>query len=313
MLSPSTTSIDRPLTVIVIVAFPPPRNKTAATLRPPRNKTAATLRGCGRVSNPRRVPFAGIIQIRFEGSRAAPGSQESSPHDGQPKYNTTMAAPMDPSVRVSEIFTSIQGEGASAGVPSVFVRLQGCSVGCAWCDTKYSWDARGGDEIALSTLLDRAKREGIASVVVTGGEPLEHPTFAPLVEGLAGLGLRVEVETSATVMPPDVPVDQWNVSPKLSGSGVPLARRLRPEIIERFRGLSAWFKFVVATEADLEEVLAIQASHHLPAARILLMPLGMLRDEQLALMPVVAGWCRTHGFRFSPRLHVLIWGARRGV
>jgi 7-carboxy-7-deazaguanine synthase len=222
-------------------------------------------------------------------------------------------AEADLSVRVSELFTSIQGEGPSVGTPSVFVRLQGCTVGCAWCDTKYSWDARRGDELTLETLLHRVKDAGAPNVVVTGGEPLEHPAFVPLVAGLSALGLRIEVETAGTQVPPRLTVDQWNVSLKLAHSGVPFERRLRPEAIERFRDLGAWFKFVVGDERDLDEVLAIQARHGLASERILLMPLGMLREEQQALMPRVVGWCRRHGFRFSPRLHILIWGPRRGV
>lgn len=216
-------------------------------------------------------------------------------------------------VRVSEVFTSIQGEGPSVGTPSVFVRLQGCTVGCAWCDTRYSWDARRGDEMMLDALLARVKDAGAGNVVVTGGEPLEHPAFVPLVSGVKALGLRVEVETAGTRVPPPVAVDQWNVSLKLAHSGVPLERRLSPEAIERFRDLGAWFKFVVGGEPDLDEVLAIQARHRLAGERIVLMPLGMRREEQQALMPDVVDWCRRHGFRFSPRLHILIWGPRRGV
>ena len=219
----------------------------------------------------------------------------------------------DPALRVSEIFTSIQGEGVSAGTPSVFVRLQGCRVGCTWCDTKYSWDARHGEAMTLEALLDRIKGAAMPNVVVTGGEPLEHPDLVPLVAGIKALGLRVELETAGTQRPPDLPIDQWNVSLKLAHSGVPAARRLRPDAIERFRELGAWFKFVVADEGDLDEVLSLQARYGLPTERILLMPLGMRREEQQVLMPRVIEWCRRHGFRFSPRLHILIWGPRRGV
>jgi 7-carboxy-7-deazaguanine synthase len=216
-------------------------------------------------------------------------------------------------VRVSEVFASVQGEGVSVGTPSVFVRLQGCSVGCAWCDTRYSWDAERGRAVALDALLAEVAEAGPRNVVVTGGEPLEHPAFAPLVSGLGARGHRVEVETAGIAVPPPVTVDQWNVSLKLAHSGVPESRRLRPEAIRRFRDLDAWFKFVVGDERDVEEVLAIQARHGLPSSRILLMPVGMRREEQQALMPVVVDWCRRHGFRFSPRLHILIWGPRRGV
>jgi len=216
-------------------------------------------------------------------------------------------------LRLSEVFTSIQGEGASLGRPSVFVRLQGCAVGCAWCDTKYSWDPGRGREVTLDALLAEVKAAGPENVVVTGGEPLEHAVFADLVRGVKSLGLRVEVETAGTEVPPPVPVDQWNVSLKLAHSRVPLERRLRPEAIRRFRDLGAWFKFVVGEERDVEEILAIQAEHAIPSARILLMPLGMRREEQQALMPAVATWCRRHGFGFSPRLHIMIWGPKRGV
>jgi 7-carboxy-7-deazaguanine synthase len=216
-------------------------------------------------------------------------------------------------LRISEIFGSVQGEGASVGTPAVFVRLQGCTVGCTWCDTKYSWDARHGEEMTLDAVLQRVKDAALPNVVVTGGEPLEHPAFVPLVAGIKTLGLRVEVETAGVHVPPPVPVDQWNVSVKLAHSGVPDVRRLRPQAIERFRDLGAWFKFVVGDEPDVDEVLAIQRRHSLPAERILLMPLGMLAEEQQALTPRVVQWCLRHGFRFSPRLHILIWGPRRGV
>ena len=216
-------------------------------------------------------------------------------------------------IRVSEIFTSVQGEGPSVGTPSVFVRLQGCSVGCAWCDTKYSWDIRRGDELTLDRVLREVKDAGPQNVVVTGGEPLESAALVPLVSALHALGRRIEIETAGVALPPDLPVDQWNVSLKLAHSGVPRERRLVAPAIERFRDLGAWFKFVVGAEGDLDEVLAIQSRHALPSDRIVLMPLGMRRGEQQALMPEVIAWCVRHGFRFSPRLHILAWGPRRGV
>src|SRR5438876_5829707 len=182
-------------------------------------------------------------------------------------------------LRVSEVFTSIQGEGPSVGTPSVFVRLQGCTVGCTWCDTKYSWKPGGGLEMPLDEVLARVNDAGVDNVVVTGGEPLEHPAFVPLVSALGDLGRRIEVETAGTLEPPPVRVDQWNVSLKLAHSGVPEAVRLRADAIARFREAGAWFKFVVAEERDVDEVLAIQRAHAIPSAQIVLMPLGMTRRE----------------------------------
>src|SRR5258706_14319484 len=90
--------------------------------------------------------------------------------------------PAMPTLRVSELFLSLQGEGPSAGMPAHFVRLQGCDVGCAWCDTRYSWDAAQGREIAADALWDEARALGEAPLlVITGGEPVQHPRLAQLV------------------------------------------------------------------------------------------------------------------------------------
>ena len=215
--------------------------------------------------------------------------------------------------RIAEVFFSIQGEGATAGTPAVFVRLQGCSVGCAWCDTKYSWDPEAGQGVALDGLVEEASAFPCRRSVITGGEPLESSLFAPLVQTLKARGFTLEVETSGTLPPPPVPVDQWNVSVKLAGSGVPEARRINPEAIRQFLGLGAWWKFVVVDVADVAEVLRLAERFAIPRERILLMPEGVRREEILERSPWVWEECKRYGFRFSPRLHILLWGARRGV
>jgi organic radical activating enzyme len=215
--------------------------------------------------------------------------------------------------RIAECFFSIQGEGVSAGAPAVFVRLQGCSVGCAWCDTKYSWDPAAGREVSLEALVEEVGAFPCRRVVVTGGEPLESLLFAPLVESLKARGFTVEVETSGAFPPPPVPVDQWNVSVKLAGSGVPERRRINPRAIQAFLGLGAWWKFVVVDERDVAEVLRLAELFALPRDRILLMPEGIRREEILERSLWVIDACRRHGFRYSPRLHILLWGAKRGV
>jgi len=100
---------------------------------------------------------------------------------GRTEGDTTMT-----SVGVSEIFLSIQGEGPSAGTPAHFVRLQGCDVGCHWCDSKYTWSPAAGQAMALEDTWARARALGEAPLlVVTGGEPLQHPGIdALLVQAL---------------------------------------------------------------------------------------------------------------------------------
>ncbi len=215
--------------------------------------------------------------------------------------------------RVAECFFSIQGEGVTAGTPAVFIRLQGCSVGCQWCDTKYSWDPGAGREVALDDLVEEASAFPCRRSVITGGEPLESFLFPSLVEALKARRFTLEVETSGTLPPPPVAVDQWNVSLKLVGSGVPEAKRINPEAIRQFLRLRAWWKFVVVDAGDVAEVLRLAERFALPREKILLMPEGVRREEILERSSWVWEECTRYGFRYSPRLHILLWGARRGV
>ncbi len=217
-------------------------------------------------------------------------------------------------VRVGEIFLSLQGEGPSAGVPAHFLRLQGCSVGCSWCDTKYSWDTAGGRDCEPGLLLDELRALGSAPLlVVTGGEPLETPALVPLLEQALDRWERVEVET-AGVLPPPHSHEQllWNVSPKLP--------RATPRWEQTWRHTAAWlaepnatFKIVVGDAPDETDALRLLKEHAIPPGRVMLMPEGYtddgLRERAVALSEV----CKRHGFRLSPRLHVWLWGARRGV
>jgi 7-carboxy-7-deazaguanine synthase len=216
--------------------------------------------------------------------------------------------------RLSEVFLSIQGEGPSAGTPAHFVRLQGCDVGCHWCDTRYSWAADGGVAVAETELWERAMALGEAPLlVVTGGEPLQHPGLADLLAGALERWPRVEVETSG-VAPPPLSHERlaWNVSPKLPG----VTARWR----ETWAHVPRWlaeprctFKLVIGDPPDADDAVRLLAEHQVPAARVMLMPEGLtdarVREHALA----VAELCRAHGWRMSPRLHIWLWGAKRGV
>ena len=167
--------------------------------------------------------------------------------------------------------------------------------------------------MALDDLVEEASAFPCRRCVITGGEPLESPLFSPLVAALKARSFTLEVETSGTLPPPPVGVDQWNVSVKLAGSGVPEAKRINPDAIRQFLKLGAWWKFVVVDAADVPEVLRLAERFALPRERILLMPEGVRAEEILERSPWVMEECQRYGFRYSPRLHILLWGARRGV
>lgn len=222
-----------------------------------------------------------------------------------------------------EIFASIQGEGASAGTPSTFVRLAICNLRCSWCDTPYTWDWTRYDraeqtmECGSEDVVARLKQFSPRNVVVTGGEPLvQRRELLPLVRSLKERGYRIEIETNGTIRPGELTalVDQWNVSPKLANSGNEGLVRIRPAVLQEFGATpGAFFKFVVQEPRDLDEVEAIIRDAGVPADRVLLMPEGRTAAELQRRSAAIAELCAERGYRFSPRLHILLWGDRRGV
>lgn len=222
--------------------------------------------------------------------------------------------PATATLRVSEIFLSLQGEGPSAGSPAHFVRLQGCDVGCHWCDSKYTWAPEGGEAMAPGEVRARAIALGDARLlVVTGGEPLAHPGFVALLDDALGYWPRVEVETSGILPPPRAhPALFYNVSPKLPSA--------TPRWAETWKHAGTWrgeagatFKIVVGDPPDLDDAVRLVREHEIPAARVMLMPEGLTDEALRARASGLSEACKRHGFRLSPRLHIWMWGARRGV
>ena len=217
-------------------------------------------------------------------------------------------------LRVAESFLSLQGEGPTAGTPAHFLRLQGCDVGCRWCDSKYTWDAAGGAETPLDQTFAALRALGDAPLlVVTGGEPLAHEGARELLTAAVGLWARVEVEMSGQLPPPFSHARlAYNCSPKL-----PSATDRWAETWAHVPAFAAdpntTFKLVVGAGDDTADALRLVAERGLPRERIVLMPEGLtdaaLRERAVALAEV----CKREGLRFGMRLHVWLWGARRGV
>ncbi|MBS1826616.1 MAG: 7-carboxy-7-deazaguanine synthase QueE [Acidobacteria bacterium] len=223
-------------------------------------------------------------------------------------------------MKIAEVFYSIQGEGTLLGVPSVFLRTSGCNLRCVWCDTPYtSWKPEGRDW-SIHELLQYVEGCAAGHVVVTGGEPMIQPEIAALTEGLRAMGRHITIETAGTVFR-ELACDLMSISPKLENSRPPgefatQHERLRyqPDVLRRLiNHYSYQLKFVVAAPEDMVELSRVVEEVGAETTRVLLMPEGTtaaaVRERGLWL----AEECKRTGFRYSPRLHVDLWGDRRGV
>jgi 7-carboxy-7-deazaguanine synthase len=227
-------------------------------------------------------------------------------------------------MKIAEIFYSLQGEGILTGVPSVFVRTSGCNLRCTWCDTPYtSWQPEG-EERSIDQIVSAVTGHRASHVVVTGGEPMIAPEIIALTERLREAGLHITIETAGTVFAP-VACDLMSISPKLQNS-TPRERdggrwaaqhdrlRWQPEVLRQLiRGYEYQLKFVIAAPVDLEEVEQVRREIGVAAARVVLMPEGTRQETVHERGVWLAELCKQGGYRYSPRLHIDLWGDRRGI
>lgn len=223
-------------------------------------------------------------------------------------------------MKIAELFYSLQGEGSLIGTPSFFIRTSGCNLRCSWCDTPYTSWTPEGSEMSLDEICAELQRHPARHVVVTGGEPMIAPEIVTLTTRLRALGMHITVETAGTVFKP-VACDLMSISPKLANStpeGPWAAQherlRLQTDVLRKLMASYEYqLKFVIAAPEDLAELQSLAANLDAPAERIVLMAEGIepgrLRERALWLAEI----CKSEGYRFSPRLHVDLYGNRRGI
>jgi len=229
---------------------------------------------------------------------------------------------MEMTFQVSELFTSIQGEGEVIGMPSHFIRLYRCDLTCSWCDSKYTWlrqdqavERKDYTSMSAEEILGWLRKEPRAPLVtLTGGEPMLQPLL-PLVAALDTRGYQVVVETNGLHRPEQTLrelVRYWAVSPKLKNAGMdikwgPLDWLAKTQ--------NYYLKFVICDPAiDLPEVQEFVEGRGLPSSKVILQPDGLAADYETILRSV-AEFVRDRGYpyRVLPQLHRLLWGLRRGV
>ena len=213
---------------------------------------------------------------------------------------------------VNEIFETVQGEAHFTGSPAVFVRLQGCDVGCPWCDTKHTWPVNRTDEIPVAAMMAKVgdgptwadmSAEAIAEavstfrarhVVITGGEPCNYE-LSPLCAALLAAGRTVQIETSGT-RPIHVSGSVWvTVSPKI---GMPGGFQVREDAIERADEI----KFPVGKPADVETLKGLLSKHRWRSSLVWLQPLS--RSEKATKLAIEAA--TEDGWDVSIQTHHLI-------
>lgn len=213
---------------------------------------------------------------------------------------------------VNEIFQTIQGEGVFTGVPAVFVRLQGCPVGCSWCDSRHTWALDMDNLVAQEQVLDRSnesdkwsyftaeellgevQRLGYTArhLVITGGEPCLYD-LRELSERFIAAGFRVQLETSATY-PVRIAPSAWvTASPKINMKG---GRQVRHDALQRANEI----KHPVATARHVEELDALLANCRLGAeVTICLQPISQKAHATTLAIKV----CIERNWRLSIQTH----------
>lgn len=213
--------------------------------------------------------------------------------------------------KVNEIFETIQGEGSYTGVPAIFVRLQGCPVGCAWCDTKHTWlinadlevkldkvmaksaDTEQWTSVSAEQLLALFKSEGYQArhVVITGGEPCMYD-LNPLCNALHDAGYQTQIETSGTfdIL---VPGQSWvTVSPKINMKG-------GYKVLQNALDRADEIKHPVAMDKHIEQLLQLLQNTDTSNKLIYLQPIS----QQAKATALAIAYCKKHNWRLSVQVH----------
>ena len=208
-------------------------------------------------------------------------------------------------MKINEIFYSIQGEGSTMGIPTVFVRLTGCNLACRWCDTKYAWT--DGDEMTIDRILDRVREYGCQQICITGGEPLHQAETPKLISRLLDAGYMVTLETNGSInikILECTPSLMVSMDIKCPGSGQ--ADQMDFSNIELL-GPTDQLKFVISDREDYDYAREIIQKYE-PGCVIIMTPVGGSDLEELV------NWVLEDRIevRVLPQLHKIIWGNQRG-
>ncbi|MCF6217150.1 MAG: 7-carboxy-7-deazaguanine synthase QueE [Gammaproteobacteria bacterium] len=210
------------------------------------------------------------------------------------------------SLRMSEIFVSLQGESRSIGFPTAFIRLTGCPLRCHYCDTQYAF--QGGEQMALGEVVRRVEAFHVHHVCVTGGEPLAQKGVLALLSQLCDKGYEVSLETSGALDVSDV--DSRVI--KVMDLKTPASGEMEKNLYENISSLTPQdqVKFVICNREDYLWAKEIVLHHDLPACCEVLFSPSFSQQQPAEL----AQWIIDDHLpvRFQMQLHKILWGEAEG-
>ena len=236
-------------------------------------------------------------------------------------------------MKIVEQFLTLQGEGKYLGVPSYFIRSTGCNLRCEWieengtttkCDTPYtSWSPEKGEELNLNELLKKDELKLVRHIVITGGEPCINKDLPDIVNELIDNGYHITVETNGTIYHPNMSKAFMSISPKLSSS-YPTTDEKAGQIHSHnnnfFESVSKWIisndyevKFVINNREDIDKVIGLQSLLGFPDDKVYLMPQGITQQQLNERGRWLFDECIKLNYRFTPRLHIDLFGNKRGI
>jgi len=193
---------------------------------------------------------------------------------------------------------------------------------CKWCDTKYAWPESAGAEYTADQVKEQIESYRANHLIITGGEPMTNPQLPELLNTLDRENMHITIETSGIKFVPDLPCDLMSISPKLANSTPTETDLAAQHESQRFDlaklqqlidSYEYQLKFVVDKAEDLNEINeCLEKLKNVEIRRVFLMAQAQRLDEYLAKSKMVADLCKQTGFRFSPRLQVLLWNNERG-
>lgn len=216
--------------------------------------------------------------------------------------------------KINEIFETLQGEGSFTGQPSIFIRLQGCPVGCSWCDTKHTWETKSDLAIPVNDLLAKSEESEhwtelsvvditalfveqkyqAKHIVITGGEPCMYD-LTPLCSELESRGYSTQIETSGTFEINTTDKCWVTVSPKVNMRG---GYKILSQAMQRANEI----KHPVATEQHIDDLKSLLAEHQVTDKQVYLQPISQKqRATELAI-----NTCIENNWRLSVQVHKYI-------